>query len=170
MEFNPFEFLIYFLIFTLCLRAVYPICSLLHEMGHALPALLFTKDRVRVQSGIGEATVSFQLGRLKIVPIFSSAYNGFCEFSLQDLNSKQLALITLCGPIASGILAGISIACLINPWMIPILRGIFAIFFYANLRIFLTSIIPAYHTTPRNAPEGASDGLRFLEYMRGQSH
>jgi hypothetical protein len=169
MEFNPFEFLIYFLVFTLGLRAVYPFCSLMHEFGHAIPALLLTKGDVRIQSGIGDTSIAFKIGRLKIVPIFSAAYNGFCEFAQQGVSSRQLALITLGGPILSGVLTGISISCLINPWLLPLLRGICAIFFYANLRIFITSVIPAYHTIPRDAPVGASDGLRFLEFWKGKS-
>jgi hypothetical protein len=167
MEFNPFEFLIHFLLFTLGLRAIYPLCSLLHELGHAIPALLFTNDEVRIQSGIGEATLFFRIGRLKVTPIFSPAYNGFCDFSTTDLNHKKLALITLCGPILSGIFAALSLMCLVNPWLEPIVRGIAAIFFYANFRIFLTSMIPAYHASPRNTPEGPSDGLLFLQYMKG---
>jgi len=165
MEFHPVAFLLYFLIFNLGLRVVYPICSLLHELGHGTLALILGKGEVRIHSGSGKGK-EFRLGRMVIVLVFSSSFQGFCEFSNQSLSNMKLALITLGGPMVSAVLSALFLWGLMNHGLSLPLRGLLAIFFYANLRIFLTSAIPSYHTAPANIPSGPSDGMRFLEFIR----
>jgi hypothetical protein len=95
------ETLINVLVFGLL---VVPLLTLLHELGHAAPALLFTDKPVTVVLGRREAVerpgaLRFQLGRLRYVIMPGRGY-GFCLHHAPDSRLKS-ALISSGGPLAS---------------------------------------------------------------------
>jgi tetratricopeptide (TPR) repeat protein len=86
-----------------------PFTVFFHELGHAVPALLFTRQKVEVYLGsYGDPENSFQLktGLLEIwfrKSIFWKA--GLCVPSSTPMSVNKNIIFTLCGPLASIIIA-----------------------------------------------------------------
>ncbi|MEL6142491.1 MAG: M50 family metallopeptidase, partial [Bacteroidota bacterium] len=85
----------------------------LHELGHAIPALLYTKEPVKVFIGsYGEEQGSWRLslGRLSFFfkPRFLAWNLGMCS-STGKMNTQQRAIMLLGGPLASVIVAGLAL-------------------------------------------------------------
>jgi Tfp pilus assembly protein PilF len=86
-----------------------PLTTLLHELGHAIPALLLTRQRVTVYVGsYGESknNISFRVGLLDIYFEYNpfSWRTGLCAPS-GSISIYGRMLFTLAGPIASFIVA-----------------------------------------------------------------
>ncbi len=120
--------------------------TLIHELGHALPALIFTTEDVTVHIGsYGQLANSFQfqLGRLRIYFRLNLLdwKIGMCQHGGVDHWWKHLMVI-LCGPIAS-ILISVPLLFIIfrfdisQTWI-----AIFSIFIIAALIDFFVNIIP----------------------------
>ena len=164
MPLDPVPFLLSFLIFSLVLKVVYPLCSFLHEAGHAIPALLFIKGDTRIEMTQGGGK-EFRLGKLVLVWGLQGIHHGSCEFPVEGVPQYKIAMVVIGGPIVSGLLAVFSLWGLLYPAWPPLPRLALAVLFYANLRIFLTSIIPTVHKFPGMEEGIPSDGKRFLENL-----
>jgi tetratricopeptide (TPR) repeat protein len=93
-------------IFVFFLRALIVI---LHELGHAIPAMLFTKQKVTVyigSHGKPEKSFNFKIGLLEMWFNYKkfSWRNGVCIAEGNISVNKHLILI-LCGPLCSSIVA-----------------------------------------------------------------
>ncbi len=88
------------------------ITTLLHELGHAIPALLYTDDEVRILLGTYnyDETWSFSIGRLTIHYKFNLFHwrQGLCSHS-RPARWQEEAWITAGGPLMSFIIIWISI-------------------------------------------------------------
>lgn len=85
---------------------VRPLTVLVHELGHGLPALLLTKEKVKLfigSHGDPYRSVHFQFGRLEIYfkynPILWN--HGLCVSESTDITINKQLIIILFGPIAS---------------------------------------------------------------------
>ena len=108
---NPFWVL---LIFALTLAIVRVFTTLIHEMGHALAGLLFLKGDFDIYIGSygnPEKGWHFKLGRLKFHFLYEpfSVEKGVFRSDQQETTHLKYFLITLAGPIASLITAGLYI-------------------------------------------------------------
>lgn len=89
-----------------------------HELGHAIPALWFTKEAVEVYVGSYgdlEGSVSFRLGRLHLFLRWNPFdwKLGMCRHKGGMVAWQQL-IVTLGGPLASVLLAGIGLYVIVN--------------------------------------------------------
>ena len=146
--------------------------TLIHELGHGIPALLFTEKQVKLYIGTynsDDKTLHLNLGRLQIY----FKYNlfmwdiGLCTFSGRKISINQNFIITLFGPLAS-LLFGL--ACL----FLAIFGGIgdnliiICMFFLVSCVMdFLNNIIP--NNSPIMLDDGSTtynDGTQLLNLLK----
>lgn len=106
-------FALFILLFLGLLLITRPLTVLLHELGHAIPAMLLTKQKVTVYAGSygdSENSISFRIGLLEVYFKYNpfSWKTGLCAPSASTSIYGQI-LYTIAGPIASFVVA--SIAC-----------------------------------------------------------
>ncbi|NRB51182.1 MAG: M50 family metallopeptidase [Saprospiraceae bacterium] len=122
------------------------ITTFFHELGHAIPALLFTDDRVDVYVGsYGDISKSWQLdiGRLR----FYLTYKiwgwdlGMCVSKGAEYYFQQM-LIVLAGPLMSLGIAAFLLFALISYDSPALWKGLFLVFFFSTIWDFFVNIIP----------------------------
>lgn len=153
------------------------LATLLHELGHVIPALLLTSEEVELQVGrtnSGRKGKSGQLeieaddeaiswrkwGRLRWTCSFPSGVEGFTGYDRESLGKWELLLVIAGGPVvsslASGLGAWLTFEVLEETWE----RVSALAFLCANLNLFLRSMVPV---TLRNGKP--SDGLDFWKSL-----
>ncbi len=106
----------YFNYFTIIITLIIirPFTTFLHEIGHAVPALIFTKETVTIYIGSygdPEKSLYFRVGRLA----FFFKYNplsweyGLCVYQSTNLTINKNILITLMGPLTSLVIGALSL-------------------------------------------------------------
>ena len=123
-----------------------PIVSTLHELGHALPALLLTRGKVKVRVGEGKKFLFFSPGKLgKRFSIKISLKNprvGYTQFEQQKKGSQFIVLLG--GPLFTFLLtwqAGdLLFARNLAGWAEVLLIS----WFCGNFLALLRSLIPTY--------------------------
>ena len=159
--------------------------TLIHELGHALPALLFTRDTVKVYVGTyGDTKDSYQLrlGRLALffrINLLDWKI-GMCEHQ-GGTSIWQRVIIILGGPLASVLLSIPLFLAILQGDLSQLLAGILMIFIIAALIDFFVNIIPVAH--PIDMHDGSisfNDGyqlyilfgrlLRSKEYLMLEEH
>lgn len=125
----------------------HPITVLLHELGHAIPAILFTRKKVTVYIGsYGETSKSFRLKIGLIEFWFRKTLfwkTGMCVPSSTDMSLPKQMIFILGGPLASIITAGITSYFVFKYDMHGALKLIIVIFTMCAIFDFLTNIIPS---------------------------
>jgi hypothetical protein len=145
-----------------------PIATFIHELGHAFPALAFTKTEVEVRIGESFAKPLMVLGRLGFAWSFRSSFTGFTGYPRETLSKAALSGIILGGPIASGLACGFGVLGTLSAtdpiwWRISA-----AAFLCANGIVFLRSAIPVTLQPTKQFPNGPpSDGLDLWQTLRG---
>jgi tetratricopeptide (TPR) repeat protein len=86
-----------------------PLTTFLHELGHAIPALLFTKQEVKIFIGsYGNTRKGFNLkaGRLLLWVNYNPLrwYKGMCKFEANETSINQRIIILLMGPVITFII------------------------------------------------------------------
>ncbi|EDP94450.1 M50 family metallopeptidase [Kordia algicida OT-1] len=102
------------LIFMLSLLTFRLLTTVIHELGHAIPALLLTKDKVSVYMGSHgnpEKSIHFKIGRLECYFKFNLFYwrGGLCVMHTKEISLTTNFIVTISGPLLSLIVAGITI-------------------------------------------------------------
>jgi len=100
MSFSFINFIIYPLVYIIFM----PVLSFIHELGHAIPALIFTKGEVSVNIGNYNLIKKVKLNRLVINiygyrSILDVSY-AYVNWTLLDSKFKSIIII-VGGPIAS---------------------------------------------------------------------
>ena len=146
-----------------------PLATFLHELGHALPALVFTKGEVKVRVGDSFEKSLLRIGRLGCAFALRRSSIGFTSYDRASLGKGALVIVILGGPLASGL------ACGLGSWAILLVteqtwtRIVAAAFLCANGILFLRSAIPVTLKPTKQFPEGPpSDGLDLWRTLRGK--
>jgi len=154
------------LFFLCCFIAFKSIATLLHELGHALPALLLTNSPVSIRVGDDSVKPLIDAGRMTLSLSLRNASIGFTSYDRNSLSVSRLVLIVLGGPVVS------LSACVLSTWFI--VHGtqslwislLAAAFLSANGLVFLRSIIPVKLRPTNEFPEGPpSDGLDLIRIL-----
>lgn len=116
------------------LLVIRPMSILLHELGHAIPALLLTKERVTIYIGsYGDParSVKFALRGLDIYFRYNPFYwkGGLCVPSADSVSINKQIIYTVTGPITSLIIA--AVACYLT----------FAYDWHGFLKLFLVEFL-----------------------------
>ncbi len=148
-----------------------PITTFIHELGHAIPALLFTSHPVVIFVGsYGNETQSqyHQIGRLHIY----FKYNvlnwqlGLCQHAPANKIYETL-LIILGGPVASLLLGLICIYFLIEFKEQPWIAFSIALLLVSGISDFLVNIIPDDKPLPmENGAVVYNDGAQFKQLLK----
>lgn len=128
--------------------ALRSITTFFHEMGHAIPALLFTEGPVTVFVGsYGDISKSVKVNINRLTIFFQ--FNlfdwkmGMCQHEGKSLKIWQYFLIVLGGPVASLIIAIPLLVVLISGRLSDLWIGMSMVFFLAALIDFFVNIYPA---------------------------
>jgi tetratricopeptide (TPR) repeat protein len=151
----------------------HPITVILHELGHAIPAILFTRKKVTVFIGsYGEAkkSVNFSCGLLE-VHLKKSIFwrTGLCQTSATSLSQTKKFIFIVCGPLASLTFAIVTSYFVFSYDMHGVLKMVMSFFTLAAAWDFFSNIIPNNH--PVKLADGRvcyNDGnsLRELFYYK----
>jgi hypothetical protein len=160
------ETLSFVISFFAYLLIAFPICVVVHELGHAIMILFLTNQKTVFQFGTKGVKREILLGRITIQLYFEPSALFFCRYRLENklaLSRSQDFGITVGGPLASlifGMTSGVVwwLSYIEDPW-----KGLALI----NLIIFLNTIIPGQYPEWQGAQAGIpSDGLQLLQLIR----
>ncbi len=123
------------------------ITTFFHELGHAIPSLLFTDDRVDVYVGsYGDISKSWQLdiGRLRLYLTYKvwGWDLGMCVSKGAEYYLQQM-IIVLAGPLMSLGTAAVLLYSLISIDSTPLTKGLILVFFLSTIWDFFVNIIPS---------------------------
>ena len=160
------------LIFMLSLLTFRLLTTVIHELGHAIPALLLTKEKVTVYMGSHgnpEKSMQFHLGRLECFFKFNLFYwkGGLCVMHEKDISVRTSFIVTIFGPLLSLIVAGIGILILsMNEFGDVTKLVIFALIFSCVVD-FLNNIFPNKDTiTLHDGTFTNNDGMQLLTLLK----
>lgn len=161
------------LVFTLSAAIARPLTVLVHELGHALPALLFTAEPVNVFVGsygnVKESKI-VRRGRLSVyhrnLPIFWKT--GLCAHAPVGARWKD-ALIILGGPLASAALAVPGAILLFDPDMYATVRMMAFVIGGSAAFDFAFNIVPDVEPVPLHGGKTIyNDGYQLWQLFRGK--
>lgn len=138
------EFMVELLTITLISR---PLLTLFHELGHAIPIIWMTRDRVTIYLGsYGDTNKSFRfgLGKLEIWVQYNPFKwrGGLCVPHAKDISINKRIIYTLTGPLASLIIALVSCCMAFLFDLSDFLSLLFLILLVLSAFDFLRNIIP----------------------------
>lgn len=149
-----------------------PGLTLLHEIGHAIPLLLFTKGDVKIQIGNANMSKKLHMGRLLIeFRGYSSIMDISYGHAYGELSNNRIKsiIISLSGPMVSLTIFLISLIILrsnaISKYYILelLLRGVY----WNTLGKTIITLIPIkYNFHPYTSMK--SDGYRIVELIRNK--
>jgi len=156
------------LIFMLSLLTFRLLTTVIHELGHAIPALLLTKDKVIVYMGSHgnpEKSVQLKIGRLECFFKFNLFYwkGGLCVMESKDVSLFKSFIVTISGPLFSLLTAGIGILLIyFGNFSDVITLILFALIFSCTLD-FIHNIVPNSNTIKlHNGTFTHNDGMQLL--------
>ena len=132
----------------LSLLAFRLLTTVFHELGHAIPALLLTKEKVTMylgSHGDPKKSFQFQIGRLECFFRFNLFYwkGGLCVMHAKNVSLQTNFLVTISGPLLSFMIASVvSIFLLYGEFTDVTTLILFALVFSCTLD-FLHNIIPS---------------------------
>ncbi|MEO7312436.1 MAG: tetratricopeptide repeat protein [Chitinophagaceae bacterium] len=168
----------YYLLFLLLLVALAlvsrPLTVVLHELGHAIPAILLTKQKVTIYIGsYGDPrkSIKFHIGRLEIF----FRYNvfawrlGICVPSEKNISVNRQIVYTITGPFTSFIVAVIACYFTFTYDMHGLLKILLVVFLTSSILDLLINLTP--NKTPIQLFSGKfvyNDGykLKLLFYYK----
>lgn len=164
----PFLILIGFLLFQLTLSLSYPIVVLIHELGHAIPALILGKKKIIIH--LGNAPYSKEIKILNISVRISrfSIRRGYTEYSNPPQNFLEAWLIVAMAPLLNIVIFIAGIYSIFN-WQFSILGWLILLpVWLANTRITLSALWlkPVNLGTIDNPNWVQSDLVYLLNYRK----
>ncbi len=151
------------------------ITTLIHELGHALPALWFTQKEVTVYVGsYGDLSHSWKIkiGRLTSylkINLFNW-HSGLCMHQ-GVTNVMQRIIIILGGPLFSVILSLALLFVLQNEAMSDIGKALVGLFVVSSVIDFLANVIPARDALMlHNGQQTYNDGTQLMTVLRTLSY
>lgn len=163
------------LIFMLSLLTFRLLTTVIHELGHAIPALVLTKGNVTVYMGSHgnpEQSMQFQIGRLKCFFKFNLFYwkGGLCVMESKEVSVQTDILVTLFGPLLSLIVAGIGVLLILfGSFSDVTILILFALVFSCVLD-FIHNIIPNRDAIVlHNGMVVYNDGMQLLHLFQYQN-
>lgn len=117
------------------------LATFFHELGHAIPAVLFSNDKVKMVLGNKRTNKSLKINKLSINIRSFEPFTGFVCYNAKNIKKAQIMIICIGGPITSlliGIISFILSNLILNKMGSELL--IFSSIY--NVFLFLISIIP----------------------------
>ncbi|MFE3574417.1 hypothetical protein [Lysinibacillus sp. NPDC059133] len=144
-----------------------PLSVLLHEIGHALGVILFSKEKVYIYLGTSDSTnkENFRIGRMHFH--LGWAYYGYCRLVKEcALTRVQTIALLLGGPVMSLCLAVLTIIA-VNMFTNDALQNFLNGCFYVNGALFLLTAIPIIYPKWLKPYAGLpSDGYQIIRVLK----
>ena len=174
----PFSFIVIGIILGVILLGIItrPFTVLFHELGHAIPAILLTRQKVTVYLGsYGDSarSVKVKIGLLEAWFKFSLFWQaGLCVPSAQEISVNRRLLYTVCGPLASLLIAVIGAYLIFRFDLHGSLKLLIVFFLGSSVFDLFLNLIP--NSTPITLDDGSityNDGyaLKHLLWYRKSS-
>lgn len=168
MSFSFVNFIIYLLVYIIFM----PVLSFIHELGHAIPALIFTKDEVSINMGNYNLIKKIKLSRL-IINIYG--YKSIMDVCFAYANWRPIEnkiksiIMILCGPIVSlctSIVLYITLDIIqLSYLMIKILNGMLLF----SIGQFLVTALPMKYSDNSPYKGATSDGYKIVQWLKVKS-
>lgn len=148
------------------------VTTFLHEMGHAIPGLLFTDKPVKVfvgSYGNEQDSWSIKLGRLQLFfrPRVYAWTLGQCHIQRDGMSFYQQVIMLLGGPFASVLFGGLALWAIIRYQFGEVLFVVFAAFLLSAIWDLFVNLVP--RTIGANGLHGgqvfATDGAQLLSLI-----
>jgi hypothetical protein len=117
------------------------LATFFHELGHAIPAVLFSNDKVKMVLGNKRTNKSLKINKLSISIRSFEPFTGFVCYNAKNIKKEQIMIICIGGPITS-LLIGIISFILSNLISSEMGSELFIFSSIYNVFLFLISIIP----------------------------
>ncbi|WP_018591196.1 hypothetical protein [Terrisporobacter glycolicus] len=165
MSFSFINFIIYPLVYIIFM----PVLAFIHELGHAIPALIFTKNEVSVNIGNYNLIKKVKLNRL-VINIYG--YRSIMDVSYayvnwETLESKFKSIIMIAGgPIASlctSIVLYLTLEIIQLPYLImKIFNGILL----CSIGQFIVTALPMKYSDNGPYKGFTSDGYKIEQWLK----
>lgn len=151
----------------LLLALLFQLCTISHEFGHAIPALIFSKDKVSLILGVGDREIKkFSFGMLEIKIKRFNPFIGFVLWDGKNMNRLEGVLCCAGGPIVS-MLIGITFIIIGKGIGENLIGEIFTISAYVHFYQFICTAIPIKYPKFGGSYGGYySDGYNVLSLIR----
>ncbi|WP_343337391.1 hypothetical protein TPELB_24180 [Terrisporobacter petrolearius] len=156
------------IIYALVFIVFMPILTIIHEIGHAIPALIFTNGEVSVNIGNYNLIKKIKINRLTIN---INGYKSLVDISYgyikcTDIDSKLKSILVFAGgPVSSLFISLLSFLYLKNTNLLYIPMIIFNAISMFSFVQFMSTILPIkYKTRPYNG--FTSDGYKILQLLK----
>jgi hypothetical protein len=143
------------------------IATITHEFGHAVPALLFTYDKVRITFGnVGMKTKRMKFNRLCLEIGTFQPFSGFVNWNGDKLKKWQRIVVSSGGPIISLVIGVILIVTSRNIDNY-ILKKLISFSGYYHIWQFICTAIPIIYPSWWYGYGGcSSDGYNIINIMK----
>ena len=144
-----------------------PFATIIHELGHAIFAVIFTSETVQIKVGVGQDSLNFSIKSLKLELSFKKMIFGYTAFKDENLAKFQLALIYATGPIFS------FLACTVGLWLIDTTTlhvafdALLVGWVCSNLLCLFRNLLPLQLQGP-DSNSVPSDGLQIVRIIMGK--
>lgn len=149
-----------------------PLLTVFHELGHAIPAILMTRERATVFLGsYGDTDKCFRLaiGKLEIWVKYNlfKWKGGLCVPHASNISINKKIIYTLTGPLASLSIAAISCYMALIFKLTYFLSFLFLTFLLISIFDFLKNIIPSSRSIVlHDGRIGINDGTSLVRLFR----
>lgn len=151
-----------------------PITVIFHELGHALPALLLSKEKVEIYIGSygnSKKSFHFRLKRLEVYFKYSPFLwnHGLCVPKDALLSKTKRLIIFVGGPMTSMLLGALGVLLLYEITFHPIGKAILSFFIFSSILDFIINIVPSSRQI--NLDDGRicyNDGQQIIEIITNQ--
>ncbi|WP_026478225.1 zinc metalloprotease [Alkaliphilus transvaalensis] len=145
---------------------LFQLTTIIHEMGHAIPARILSKDKVTILLGVGNNKKIFNIGNFIVVLSGFHPFTGFVNYNEEKLTRLGKFISTLGGPLIS-LLVGVGGLLIAGKISNTILYRLFRFAAFYNLYQFVVTIIPIKYPNWWGAYSGfASDGYRIVTFLK----
>jgi hypothetical protein len=145
---------------------VFQLTTIIHELGHAIPARIFSKDKVTIYIGVGNSKRNFKIGNLKVLFRGFHPFTGFASWDGNKLTRFGKIVATLGGPLVS-LMVGMGSLLIAGKIANNALNNLFTFIAYYNLFQFIITAIPFKYPSWWGAYGGTtSDGYKVLTLLK----
>ena len=162
----------FFFIIVVLIVLVRGLIVILHELGHAVPAIILTKQPVSIYIGsYGEKqkSINFKIGLLDVWISYKMQFwrNGLCSPSAKNISINKQVIYTLCGPFCSIFLASFFLYFAISFELSDAHMLFGAVFFVLSVVDFLGNLVPSNTPIPlANGDHTTNDGAQLIRLLR----
>lgn len=143
--------------------------TIIHELGHGIPALFFSKDKVIMYLGITKTTVrTYNLGNFQVVLRGFHPFTGFVTWNNTKIKGVQELITVIGGPLIS-LLIAVGLFVIGSNLKVRRLSEVVDLAAYYNFYQFILTVVPMrYPKWWGNYGGYSSDGYKAVKLLKGK--